>query len=201
MLHKYLYYLWRWAKVICTGKNYVIRKIYYTLSSTIYQGNGIEESIFQSRKAFAANSSLVGHKKSIAYSLLIRSSQYRRIALVQWAIKKFSPRSSTPSDISFLYTRLWVSIEMSIVDKRTWLRGGKAARKKNDLTWQKKRGRILSSRQYVTSFLVFFLRLKWGSVSGERHREILINFRVGGQSRRNLRVFMRIKDFLLCYLR
>lgn len=145
MPYKYLYYLLHWAKrgdlhreKLCHTKN-----LLRTLSSTIYQGDGIEESIFQSRKAFAANSSLVGYKKSIAYSLLIRfvAISTKRIALAQWAIKKFSLRSSTPSDISSSYTRLWVSIEMSIVDKRTRLRGGKAARKKNDLTWQKKRGK------------------------------------------------------------
>lgn len=140
----YIIYCIYWAKQddlhreeLCHTNN-----LLRTLSSIIYQGNGIEKSIFQSRRAFAANSSLVGHKKSIAYSLLIRSSQYRRNELHSrnepsksflWDRRR--PRTSR------LCIRLWVSIEMSIVDKRTRLRGGKAARKKNDLTWPKKGGK------------------------------------------------------------
>lgn len=123
-----------------------------TLSSTIYQGNVRREHISVT-KSFRRNSFCISHKKSIAYSLLIRSSQYRQNdALV---IKKSSLELSTPLDILNRYTRIYssTSIDRNVDSWQTYrLRGGKAARKKNDLTWQKKRAEYFQDSLYVSFF-------------------------------------------------
>lgn len=133
-------------------KNLITHVVEYHLS-----GNGIEEGIISVTSFFRHNSFPISYKKSIAYSLLIRSSQYRwNDALAPSKSLPWNRRRPWTSWIGTLvYNRLRVSIEMSIGWQTYRLRDGKAARKKNDLT--KNRAGCFQDSLYVNFFSFFSL--------------------------------------------